>query len=117
MRELHELHEEMKLYTLKAGVNEKKYDSVLKDLETFSVEEVKELCEWLTEIKNNQYKEYVKIRNLLPEDRWIAYKLHCVVGLKEQKLLKEAGVKLKRMWKNPYRSFRQRLRLKQRKKL
>lgn len=101
------LHKMMAKYTLSAGIEQKKYNSVIADLDEFNETELIELEIWLKDVCANEYKAVKEVRELLRDEIWERYKLFNVTGLREQDMLKKAESSLKRIWLNPYRTAAQ----------
>lgn len=95
------LHEEMKFLTLKAGVTEEVYNSIIRgDLDG---EDIAGLYGWLKGIREIQFQNAFAIWDLHPISRWTLFETLEEHGLTEMKLLKIALIKLKQAWKKPFK--------------
>lgn len=108
-------HQEMKQLTLAAKVPEKVYDSVLLDMEDYSEEELKDFYEWLKAIYENPYKYLKYVWSLLSEEMWEKYAVFGMKNTREQNMLKEARRVIKIIWEQPWRSEKQKQRIKNKK--
>ena len=106
------MHNEMYKLTIESKVKEKRYKSVILDLEEFTEQELTNLFNWILSIYDNQYKELKKIKDLLPDETWKRYKDFGIVGLREQYLLRDAQYDLRKVWETPYRTEKQKNRIK-----
>lgn len=98
------MHNEMKLLTLTCKVDQKRYDSVILDLEEFEEYELQELFEWLRGIYENQYKQLKYVWTLLTPEMWEKYKTFNIEGTREQGMLKDAKKAMRLVWETPYRT-------------
>ena len=80
------LHKEMRLLCLEAKIGEKTYDLML---------EKPEILPKIIEIYENEYKEVLKIKALLPEAVWQQYKAFRLRDLREIEMLRVALTSLR----------------------
>ncbi len=109
IKEITILHEEMRDITLTfASVHPKAYDRVLAKVDLYTEEELTSLLFWLRKIKDELYKEVMRIYRMPanPQHAWANYKLHGIEGLQEQRLMVRAAYRLKEVWSKPYKPER-----------
>lgn len=98
-----DLHSKMREAVLKTQMKESKFDHPIKHIEDLDEDELITIYYWLEDIYKNQYKKYITIRSLLPEEIWARYIAFGKTDLREQVLLKEAENELKARWKKSWR--------------
>ena len=96
------LHSDMKERTLWAGVNEKRFEKVVKNVDLYTDEELTEVYDWLLNVWDNQYKVLVTVYNMVPPQNWENYALLGIEDLQEQILMSRAKRALFDVWKNSY---------------
>lgn len=97
------LFNEMKAITLAAGVPESQYEKIREiDPENISLEEMSDRLRFLQAVRAEQYQGVVVIWRLLKPEVWDRYLTMGETNLREQRLLREARRKLKRIWKDKY---------------
>lgn len=89
MERLIQLHKEMKHLCMLARIGEKIYDSILAQ---------PELLPALEAYYKGPYTSAKRIRDLLPEDIWVAYKNFGMKDLREIKMLREAFTLMKNVF-------------------
>lgn len=103
------LSEEMRQLTLWAGINEKRYNRITKHLKQYNEEEVQSLYDWLMNVRNKEYHEFINIYKMITPETWENYKILGVKDLQEQVLMGEAKRRLFNIWMKSYypnRKFR-----------
>lgn len=80
------LSQKRKTQLMSFGVDESKFENLAED-------EV-----WEIRLES-AFREYDKIWNLLPPEVWRNYKILCITGLREQKLLHDAKEAIRTIWK------------------
>jgi hypothetical protein len=84
----------------RAGVNEKKINYIIKDLDKATEEEINELHSWLSNVKQKEYGLLHHVFKLPENDAlWDRYKLLGIEGLPEQEMFNKAAMKLKQVFK------------------
>ena len=67
----------------------------------FQISSLSKAFDWLHDLKlSEEYRRYIEVRALLPEETWTNYKLLGIVGLVEIDMLLVASSKLRKRWKN-----------------
>lgn len=109
------LHDQMKKLTLESGIDEKKYDSIVAEIDFYTQEELKSCYHWLKETFQTAYKGVADIKNLQPDHIWESYQIYGENSFREVRLLKAEQKKLRTRWNHPYRTEKQLARLKSKK--
>src|SRR5262245_58050834 len=116
VKKIKTLHGEMHALTIRSGISNDRYASVLKELDDFLEEDLVGLLEWLSNIHRIEYQGVLEVRHLLREEVWLNYEMLGVQGLREQIMLRDAQARLRKVWWKPFRSTAQRNRLVRKKK-
>ena len=90
---------EMKELTIKAGVPEEKYQSILSVMEESTEMDCREIHTWLSDVRFNQYDHVLKVWERHEPTTWAMYELMEVWHLAEQKLLRKHFGGLCKAWK------------------
>lgn len=93
------LHEEMRKLTLEAGVAEKKYDSVILGADELKMSELRQLHNWLKDVRDGAYHEAHKMKSNASDSLWEHYRLHEITDMPEQLLLNERFTELRQAWR------------------
>lgn len=96
------LHSEMRSLSLWAGINEKRYDRSIKNIDLYTEEELKNIHDWLLDVRWNQYFHLNTVYEMVPPQNWENYVLLGITDLQEQVLMSQAKDKLFYIWKNCY---------------
>lgn len=96
LRNILQLHAEMRSLILESGVDEERYDRLINKLEQKSVDYVTRLAVWIEALRCTEYFEVLKIKRLLPDEIWQRYKEFGEEKLREQRLLIKAQRHLRR---------------------
>lgn len=95
-----QLHERMQKYSIEVGVAPEIYAKFLpKDLDTLQIDDIEPYENLFTNINRNQYRAFLEIKRLLPDEVWQRYKDFGLKRLEEQVLLRKAGKVLFNAWK------------------
>lgn len=86
---IHDIHKKMKKNIIDSGVQEPKYNFMLKNLEKQSEEYQLILLTYLERLLNNEYKYLMQLLVQMPEHAWENYKILKIGDLPELKWLKD----------------------------
>lgn len=96
------LYKSMKDLTLKAGVPQSQYDSIIAVTPDITVDELQDRLAFLTSVDENEYRKYHYTYNLLRPEVWDQYRLLGERNLKEQIVLRQQGSILRKAWRKKY---------------
>lgn len=88
----------MRELTLAAGVSEKKYDKLVAGLDRRRVDTLRTYYSWLSAVRAGAYQAVLEIWRLLPPEIWNRYDEWGEEGLREQVLLDERRLTLRKVW-------------------
>lgn len=96
-----ELHSQMRMHTLKAGVNEKFYDKLIHGLDKKKQATKAKLLLFLEEVMEGEYAAVMGVWNLphINDEMWEMYENLGHNDLPEQKTLKQARKILRKKWR------------------
>jgi hypothetical protein len=102
IREIETLVTEMRGLTLAAGVPETTYDKIIEVDSDLTFEDLDSRLAFLKKVHGAEYYEVLAIWRLLPSDIWKRYEEFGESQLREQRLLKDARKKLRKVWRKRY---------------
>ena len=93
---------EMRELTLAAGVPESTFNQIVEVDQNLTIEDLENRLAFLEHTRNNEYWEVLNIWRLLPPEIWNRYEQFGESQLREQKLLRDARKKLRKVWRKRY---------------
>lgn len=93
---------EMRPITVAAGVSEATYAKIMDVDPNLTVEDLENRHAFLIKVWENEYREVLEVWRLLPPAIWQRYTDFGETQLREQKLLKEAQKRLRKVWRKRY---------------
>lgn len=95
------LHEEMRRYIYKCGIQQTAYDKILKHIDEAPEERLLRLLAFLEAMHLGPWNEYKQVREKphITEQMWHNYEMMGIKDLPEQKMLREAREKVRKFWK------------------
>lgn len=104
VKQIETLFNEMKEYTLDAGVKEDLYNKVIQVDKDITLEELQDRLNFLKEVKGGVYERVKKTYELVKPEVWQMYIIMGQKYLTEQVLLRQFRIELKKEWKKKYGS-------------
>lgn len=100
IRKIRSLHKEMKDLILRTGIQEPKYDAIVKNLKIRKLEELIELKTYMKLLRSGTYADLKRLWNELPPEVWERYETHLGLfdALPEQKSLRKLQRELRIFW-------------------
>jgi Ser-tRNA(Ala) deacylase AlaX len=103
LRELVALQKEMEELTVGSGVPKAQYSYMSELKGDILVKELQARVDWLFSIRHKEYHGVLEIWRLVKPEVWKRYESYGFHNLREQKLLRERRMVLRKAWKKWYR--------------
>src|SRR4051812_15651074 len=101
-RTIESLINEMRDLTLQAGVPVHTFNQIMEVDHNLTEEDLESRLEFLQKTKDGPYWGVLSIWRLLTPETWKRYEEFGETQLREQKLLKDARLKLRKVWRKRY---------------